>query len=259
MVDIVAATGQHRRVSPRNDPYYRQDLALVHHHGFGFHADACAPGIVALLDGVRDRDGLVVEVGCGSGLLTRHLLDAGHRVVATDASPAMLALAHQTVPDAEAILHARLPDDPLPDADAIVSVGHALNYLPNDAEIDRSLIALARALRPGGVLAIDLCDLEWGERRRDAPNFAAVGDDWAIVTRFSTPAPNRFVRAMTTFVREPDGSWRRDDERHDNTLIDTARVPGLLEAHGVDARIAPSFGAEQLPEGLRAVVGHRST
>jgi hypothetical protein len=36
-------------VAPPEDPYYRRDLALVHHRGFGFHARACAPGILALL------------------------------------------------------------------------------------------------------------------------------------------------------------------------------------------------------------------
>ena len=66
-------------------PYYRRDLALVHHSGFGFHADACAPGLLALLEPVREAGGTVVEIGCGSGLLTRHLVDAGHRVVETDA------------------------------------------------------------------------------------------------------------------------------------------------------------------------------
>jgi len=55
------------------EPYYRRDLSLVHHLGFGSHADACAPGILALLEPVRARGGLVVEFGCGSGLLTRHL------------------------------------------------------------------------------------------------------------------------------------------------------------------------------------------
>ena len=79
-----------------NEPYYRDDLALVHHRGFGFHADLCAPGILELLAPVRERDGLVLEVGCGSGLLTRYLVDAGHRVLATDASPAMLELARET-------------------------------------------------------------------------------------------------------------------------------------------------------------------
>ena len=241
----------------RDQPYYRDDLALVHHRGFGFHADMCAPGIVALLGPVRDRRGLVVELGCGSGLLTRHLLDAGHRVIATDASPAMLELARAAAPDAEDVRQVRLPDDPIPDADAIVSVGHALNYLPDQAAIDRAFVAVAHALRPGGVLAIDVCDLEWGAARRDVATHGRVGQDWAIITETSTPAANRFVREMTIFVKNDDGSWRRDEERHDNVLIDTTLVPGLLAQQGVEAQVRPSFGTEQLPTGLRALVGHR--
>src|SRR5688500_8795137 len=84
-----------------DEPYYGPDLALVHHRGFGFHADGCAPAILALLEPLLRQDGLVLELGCGSGLLTRHLVDAGHRVIASDASPAMLELAHQTVPDVD--------------------------------------------------------------------------------------------------------------------------------------------------------------
>jgi SAM-dependent methyltransferase len=239
-------------------PYYRRDLALVHHRGYGFHADACAPGILEHLRPVRERGGLVVEIGCGSGLLTRHLLDAGHRVIATDASPAMLDLARETAPDAEDVRRLALPDDPLPDADAIVSVGHALSYLPDEPAVDRSLVAIARALRPDGVLAIDLCDLEWGAARRDAPNKGRVDDDWAIIARFSVPSPNRFVRDITTFLRNEDGSWRRDDERHDNVLVDTTLVPELLGRQGVEATVGTAFGTEELPVGLRAIVGRRA-
>jgi SAM-dependent methyltransferase len=238
-------------------PYYRRDLALVHHLGFGFHADRCAPGILRLVESVRERRGLVVELGCGTGLLMRFLLDAGHLVIATDASPAMLDLARETAPDAEDLRTLVLPDDPIPDADAIVSVGHALNYLPDEAAIDRALVAIAGALRPGGVLAIDLCDLEWGEARRDAPGAGRAGDDWAIVTEFSIPAANRFVRDMAIFVRDDDGTWRRDDEHHENVLVDTRLVPKLLASHGVEARVARSFGSEELPAGLRAVIGRR--
>jgi len=244
-------------VKPSEAPHYRRDLALVHHLGFDFHADLVAPGVLGLLEPIRARNGLVVELGCGSGLLTRHLLDAGHRVLATDASPAMLALARETAPDAEGLDQLFLPDDPIPDCDAIVSVGHPLSYLPDEESIDQALIAAAEALAPGGVLAVDICDLEWGAARRDAPNLGRVGENWAIVTEFSTPAPDRFVRQMAVFVRNDDGSWRRDDERHDNVLIDTARLPALLAEHRVDATVATSFGAESLPVGLRAVIGHR--
>jgi SAM-dependent methyltransferase len=237
-------------------PYYRDDLALVHHRGFGFHADLCAPGILALLEPVRERAGLVVEIGCGSGLLTRFLTDAGHRVLATDASPAMLALARETAPAAETRRLA-LPDEPLPEADAVVGVGHALNYLPDRGSIERALAALAGALRPGGLLAIDLCDLEWGRHRADAPPRGWAAEDWALVTEFSVPAPDRFVRQMAVFIRNEDGSWRRSDERHDNVLIDTGAVPALLAERGVAAQVRRSFGGEQLPAGLRAVVGSR--
>jgi hypothetical protein len=48
-------------------PYYRADLALIHHRRFAFHAEDCAPGILSLLEPVRERDGLVVELGVGAG------------------------------------------------------------------------------------------------------------------------------------------------------------------------------------------------
>jgi SAM-dependent methyltransferase len=244
-------------VSSPSAPYYRRDLALVHHRGFAFHAAACAPGIVNLLQPVRQRQGLVVEIGCGSGLLTKELVDTGHRVVATDASPAMLELARELVTGAEDLRLLVLPDDPIPAADAIVGVGHALNYLPDAASVDRALHAIAEALLPGGVLAIDLCDLEWGSARRDPDSVGRVGDDWAIITRHSTPAADRFLREMTTFLRNEDGSWRRDDECHDNVLIDTARIPALLARQDVRVEVNNSFGGERLPTGLRAIVGRR--
>jgi len=209
-----------------NDPYYRRDLARIHHLGFGFHADACAPGILALLEPVRAQAGVVVEIGCGSGLLTRHLVDAGYRVIATDASPAMLDLAREIVPDA--------------------------------ASLERALVAICGALRPGGLLVFDICGLDYGEARRGSPSIGRVGDDWAIVTEFPATTPDQFVRQMATFTRNDDGSWRREDERHDNVLIDIARVSALLAEHGVEATAETSFGSEQLPPGLYAVKGRRT-
>ena len=217
-------------------PYYRRNLALVHHLGFAFHAERCAPGILARLQPVLDAGGVVLELGCGSGLLTRELVAAGHRVIATDASPAMLDLARETAPGAEELRVLVLPDDPLPACDAVVSIGHVLSYLPDEAALDRALAATAGALRPGGVYAIDLCDLRWGEVRRDRPPHVFIEDEWAIFTRFAAPRPNLFVRDMTTFVRTDDGTWLRDDEVHENVLIDTSLVPPLLAAHGVDVQ-----------------------
>jgi hypothetical protein len=150
-----------------------------------------------------------------------------------------------------------LPDDPLPSADALVSIGHVLNYLADAPAIDRALIAMAASLRPGGILALDLCDLSYGEARRGAPPYARVTDEWALVARFSAPAPDRFVREITTFVRDAGGTWRRDDERHENVLADAGAVASRLAGAAVDSAVRASFGTETLPPGMRAIVGRK--
>ena len=242
---------------PFPDPYYRHDLAVVHHLGFGFHADACAPGILKLLEPIRERGGLVLEVGCGSGLLTRHLVDAGHRVIATDASPAMVELARDYAKGAEDVQVLVLPDDPLPEVDAVVSVGHVVNYVGERDAILRAIIAIAQVVKPGGLFAIDVCDLEWAAVRQGAPGAGKIGDDWAIAVEFSIPAPDRFVRDIATFLRNRDGTWRRSDERHENVLLDTTELPDLLAPYGVEVTIDISFGTESLPAGLRTLIGRR--
>ncbi len=79
------------------------------------------------------------------------------------------------------------------------------------------------------------------------------------MTEFSLPSPTRFVRQMSIFTRDEDGTWRRDDERHDNVLIDTSTIPETLAAYGVEATVGESFGDERLPAGLRVVIGRRNS
>ena len=236
--------------------YYRDDLALVHHLGFGFHADATAPGILALLEPVRG--GLVLELGCGSGLFTRYLVEAGHRVVATDASPAMLALARNTTPGADgtAARSPRRPSARCPTRSSRSATSSATSS--DEAAVDRALAAAADALRPGGVLALDLCDLRL---RRDActtnrTRASLIADDSAIVTRFSlTEAEPLRPRNRSAFLGSEDGTWRRDDERHENVLVDTAC---LLPRAWSPSPESESFGDEDLPDGLVAIVGRKA-
>jgi SAM-dependent methyltransferase len=161
--------------------YYQHDLALIHDRGHGRHADRCAPGIVELLSPVRG--GLVLELGCGSGALTRHLLAAGFQVIATDASPDMLALARASLGPGADLRRLTLPEDPLPAADAVVSVGHAISYVPSAAAVDQALVAMAGALRPGGVLAIDILDLAFGQIDPGRESSGRVAPDWAVITQ----------------------------------------------------------------------------
>lgn len=246
------------------ETYYRPDLARVHHEGYGFHADRCAPGILALLAPVLTRGGTVLELGAGSGHLTRYLLGAGHRVIATDASPAMLDLLRNELPTGDAagrleVQQLTMPHDPMPTADAVVSIGHPPNYLDTEADLRLAFAAAADALRPGGVLAIDVEGYDYHEAADLDRAHARVGESWALITTYTSPDPAHFVRHQAAFTREATGLWRRDDEVHANVLVDPATLPPLLAAHGVTVQVGTGFGTEVLPVGLYAVTGRKDS
>lgn len=242
-------------------PYYRDDLAWVHHTGYAGYVANAQRGIVERLraHGLA-RGQRVLDVGCGSGLLARALLAEGYAVSGVDASPAMIELSRAQAPAGD--FHAiglptrRSPGEAgaLPAADAIVSTGHVLNYIGSREDLALALAELAAALRPGGLLAIDLMTERYAEARDLTHPHARVEDDWAIVTRFSRPLPHRFDREITVFRRVGE-LWRRSDEHHANVTFEVDAAVEILRAGGVDARGEPAFGDETPPEGLLVIAG----
>jgi len=110
------------------DEPYREDLAFVHDSGFTGLAEAAA---VALLDELgRDgvTRGLVVDLGCGSGVLAQRVAAAGFDVLGIDLSPAQLALARRRVP-AGVFRVGSLLFAELPPCVAVAAVGEGFNYL----------------------------------------------------------------------------------------------------------------------------------
>lgn len=217
--------------------YYQPELARIHHEAFGDYADLVSPGVISRLEGFED----IVELGCGSGALTRHLLRAGHKVLATDASPAMLDLAKQEVPEATPRLLV-LPDDPIPEADAIVALGHVFNYLASKEEIDRGLTATTKS---AGYFLTDMLDLSYGNTRQEPLDFFHEGDGWKLWTTNRFEAPNRVVRAMS--IETADGV---SEEVHVNVLVDVAEIANNLRARGMTVRTSSAFGGETLPPGF---------
>src|SRR5262245_34869396 len=67
---------------------YREDLAYIHDVGHGDFARDAAPGLLALLRRQGIREGLVVDLGCGSGIWAEILVREGYRVLGIDLSPA---------------------------------------------------------------------------------------------------------------------------------------------------------------------------
>ncbi|THV33378.1 class I SAM-dependent methyltransferase [Glycomyces buryatensis] len=92
----------------------------------------------------------VVDLGAGTGLLTRGLIALGHRVTAVDHDEQMLAKLVSLSPGLAASHQGSAEALPLPDdsADAICG-GQSFHWF----DFDRALPEFARVLRPGGILA----------------------------------------------------------------------------------------------------------
>ena len=77
---------------------YRDDLAYIHDAGFGGFAQAAAPVLVETLRRNGIMYGLVIDLGCGSGILSHAISEAGYDVLGIDISDAMVAMARRRVP-----------------------------------------------------------------------------------------------------------------------------------------------------------------
>jgi len=122
--------------------------------------DPCYSDWADFLDGLWADDPEVVssvlDVCCGTGLLTAQLAERGYALVGVDASPQMLARAGTLLGPDVLLIEATLPDLPVEATfDAAISTFDGLNYLTLD-DLRRSLLAVAAHLRPGGWLVFDI-------------------------------------------------------------------------------------------------------
>lgn len=116
---------------------------------------SAAPSSMALLD-----------AGCGTGRHAAAFAAHGFSVTLVDASPELLALAQRRCPRSRALLVdlCRLAE---PLRFDVVACRGVLNDLLTDDERDAALTAMARALRPGGLLFCDVREATASRVRAD--------------------------------------------------------------------------------------------
>ena len=236
---------------------YADDLAYVHHAGFGDYARRAAPQVMRLLTGrppfspTRRGGSLVVEFGCGGGTLAAYLANHGFKVLGIDQSPAMVKLARMTAPGAR-FQRGTLATTRLPRCGAIIALGEVVNYMAgrradpeaHDRQLFRFFARAARALEPGGLLLFDFMESARG-RTYDAMSLNS--DDWAVVTSARVRGP-LLVRHITT-VRSIHRKLRIAQETHHVRLYGRRTIAAALGQAGFGVTMRRSIGRVRVIRG----------
>ncbi len=236
---------------------YRQDLAYIHDVGFSSFAERAAPALLDLLQGVGVTGGLVVDLGCGSGLWARCLVDAGYAVLGIDISRDMLALARKRVPEGT-FRAASFVDEDFPECAAITSLGECLNYLFDERSGEASLRRLFRrayrSLQRGGIFVFDVA--EPGGTPGSVRNFSQ-GSDWACLVEYDEePLRDRLTRRITTF-RRTGTQYRRDEETHVQQLYKGTELATELRKIGFRVRTVRGYGELRFPKAQVGLIARK--
>lgn len=239
---------------------YRDDLAYIHDAGFGNLARHAAP---VLLNGLQQRGidrGLVIDLGCGSGILAQALAAAGYDILGIDLSAAMIALARQRVPNGQFRTQSLLVAD-LPPCVAVAAVGECCNYLFDHGNTRRGLLQLFQriyaALDPGGLFLFDVA--EPGRIPGSGPQrHYTAGEDWAVLVTAEENRRRRVLTRKITSFRKVGALYRRDDEVHRLRLFPRAELARLLRSIGFRVRLLRRYGPLRFAPGHVGFLAHKT-
>jgi SAM-dependent methyltransferase len=132
----------------------------------------------------------VIELGCGTGIITLELASKGYQMIGIDPSPVMLEVAQQK-PGAGGVQWVQGGAGQLgtPGADLAIMGGHVAQFILKDADWLEALDGVKEALRPGGYLAFESRDpraqewKRWTGRKRIIPDspYGRI-ESWTEVT-----------------------------------------------------------------------------
>ena len=235
--------------------WYGEDLAYIHDIGFGDFALGAAPGILEILRRNGTREGLVVDLGCGSGLWARELAQARYRVLGIDISEAMVSLARKKVPEAEFMVESLFEAD-IPPCDAVTALGEVLNYLFHpESELVRLFRRVYDALVPGGVFVFDIAEPGQVPRGTKTRGFTE-GEDWVVLVEKEEDG-DTLTRRITTFRREGE-HYRRSDEVHRQRLYRAPDIARYLRQVGFRVRTVRGYGRYRLTHAHAAFIARKS-
>jgi SAM-dependent methyltransferase len=222
----------------------------VYDAAFSGWALSAAPGVLRILRRHGIADGLIVDMGCGNGILARQLTFAGYDAVGIDQSAAMIRMACERAPRAR-FVRSTMQDARIPACSAVVSVGMSFSFAfatdRRGTEALRFFRKARKALLPGGLVAFDFA--VDGRKPGGMPKHGRwFGHGWSLEVEGERDGD--LIRRTVTAVQ----GNTRSVETHLLRVYDPSSLHALLKTAGFDPQPLKGFGDLRFGSGHAGVL-----
>ncbi len=200
--------------------------------------------LVGLLKEYGIEEGIVLELGCGTGKMTRLLAQAGFDMIGVDNSQEMLQIARDSSFSAdgqekEADILYLLQDmrefELYGTVRAVVSICDSMNYILEEEELLQVFSLVNNYLDPGGIFIFDMNTLY---KYREVLGETAICENREegsfIWENFYDETEQINQYDLTLFIQEGNGMYRRYQETHLQRGYEAETVRALLEQAGME-------------------------
>ena len=196
-------------------------------------------------EGILDTErNLVVDLGCGTGTMTRLLRQKGYDMIGVDASAEMLEIARNHPDEGILYLQQDMREFELyGTVAAVVCVCDSLNYLLEEEDLAEVFSLVHNYLDQNGVFIFDMNTIH---KYRDLIGDATICENREegsfIWENYFDEESSINEYALTLFVKQENGLFARFEEFHYQRAYELQRVAALLEQAGLTLKAVCAEG-----------------
>lgn len=183
-----------------------------------------------------EKGSVVLDLGCGTGTITRLMADYGFRMIGIDNSESMLSIAQNRAMEEGRSIQWMLQDirhlQGFHQIDAAISFCDVINYITETDEVSQVFCQVNKALKMKGLFMFDVHSMGHIENDMQGSTFAEIYDDVSYVWLCdSGERTGEVFHDLTFFVREGE-IYKRFDETHHQRTFEAGVYQELLQKNG---------------------------
>ena len=195
--------------------------------------------LTGLLKTYGVNDGLVLDLGCGTGSLTELLADRGYDMIGVDYSEEMLELAmekkYESGKDILYLCQDMREFELYGTVAAVVSICDCMNYITEPEDMVTVFELVNNYLDPGGVFIFDLnTEYKYREVMGDCTIAEDREDSSFIWENQYEPEEKINIYDLSIFVREEEDLYRKFHETHYQRAYSLEEVKDALKEAGME-------------------------